>query len=330
MNELSKPQILVTRRIFREGLELLRAEARVDYHDADVSLPAEELQRRAHGCHALVSQLSDPVTGALMDAAGAGLRVIAQVAVGYDNVDVGAATERGIVVTHTPDVLTDTTADLAWALIMATARRVVEADAYLRDGRFDRWKIDLFCGEDVHHKTLGIIGMGRIGRAVARRALGFDMSLLYYDRNPAPESVEREFAASRVELDELLERSDFVSIHTPLTGQTRHLIGREELRRMKPSAILVNTSRGPVVDEEALAEALAEERISGAGLDVYEEEPRVHPDLVELERAVLLPHIGSASWATRRRMCTLAAENALAALRGRRPPNPVNPEVLSR
>jgi glyoxylate reductase len=323
-----RPKVLVTKRMFPEGLELLRAECEVDYHDGDMSLPAEQLRQRARGCQALVTQLSDPIDAALMDAADASLRVIAQVAVGYDNIDVAAATERGVVVTHTPDVLTETTADLTWALMLATARRVVEADAYLREGRFDRWKIDLFCGEDVHGKTLGIVGMGRIGQAVARRARGFGMRVLYHARSALREEREAELAASRAELGELLAGADFVTLHTPLTDETRHRIGREELGRMKRSAILINTARGPVVDESALAEALAAGRIRGAGLDVYEEEPRVHPKLCELSNVVLLPHIGSASWATRRRMCTLAAENALAVLGGRRPPNPVNPEVL--
>jgi glyoxylate reductase len=314
--------------MFPEGLELLRAECEVDHHDGDVSLPADQLQERARGCRALVTQLSDPVDGALMDAAGDSLRVIAQVAVGYDNVDVPAATERGVLVTNTPDVLTETTADLAWALMLAAARRVVEADAYVREGRFDRWKIDLFCGEDVHGRTLGIVGMGRIGRAVARRARGFGMPVLYHARGGLPPEREEELGARRVGLEELLESSDFVSLHTPLTERTRHLIGERELGRMKRAAILINTARGPVVDEAALAEALAAGRIGAAGVDVYEEEPRVHPELLELPNVVLLPHIGSASWTTRRRMCTLAAENALAVLRGWRPPDPVNPEVL--
>jgi glyoxylate reductase len=324
----ARPPVLVTKRVFDEALELLRAQAEVDYHDRDASLPAEELRRRAHGKQALVTQLSDPIDGSVMDAAGEDLRVIAQVAVGYDNIDVEAATRRGIVVTHTPDVLTDTTADLALALMLATARHVVAADAYLRRGEFDRWKIDLFCGEDVHHRTLGVVGMGRIGQAVARRGRGFDMEVLYHNRTRLPGEREEALGVRYADLDALLERADFVSLHTPLTPETRHLIGAAQLARMKPTAILINTARGPVVDEVALAEALALGHIGGAGLDVYEEEPAVHPRLLELPNAVLLPHIGSASWATRRRMCTLAAEDALAVLRGERPAHPLNPDVL--
>lgn len=328
MAEEQKARILVSNRMFREGLELLRSQASVDYHDSNVPLPAEELHRRAAGCNAVVTQLADRVDAGLLDAAGPGLRVIAQVAVGYDNIDVAAATERGVVVTHTPDVLTETTADLAWALLMATARRVVEADAYVREGRFERWAMDLFCGQDVHGKTLGVVGMGRIGQAVARRARGFGMPVLYHARKRIGTQHESELGAAYADLDVLLEQADFISLHTPLTTETRHLIGPDRIARMKPTAILVNTARGPVVDEAALADALASGRIAGAGLDVYEEEPRVHPGLTELSNVVLLPHIGSASWATRRRMCSLAAENALAVLNGRRPPNPLNPEVF--
>ncbi|HPQ17243.1 MAG TPA: D-glycerate dehydrogenase, partial [Bryobacteraceae bacterium] len=231
--------------------------------------------------------------------------------------------------TNTPDVLTDTTADLAFALLLAAARRIVEADHFLRSGQWRRWSIDLLAGHDVHHKTLGIFGMGRIGQAVARRARGFSMRVLYNDTRRAPEAIERELELEFVEKDRLLAESDFVSLHVPLTESTRHLIGAAELAKMKPSAIIVNTSRGPVIDEPALAEALSKGVIAGAGLDVFEEEPKVHPVLLELKNVALAPHIGSASIDTRRKMCMLAAENAVAALEGRRPPNLVNPEVLS-
>jgi glyoxylate reductase len=243
-----------------------------------------------------------------MDAAPE-LKAIANVAVGYDNIDVVAAAERGIVVTNTPGVLTDTTADLAFALILASARRIVEGDRFVRDGRFRRWEIDLLCGHDVHHRTLGLIGLGRIGRAVARRAEGFEMRVLLHD--PA--------AQGSTPLETLLVESDFVSLHVPLTSQTRHLIGARELARMKPTAFLVNTSRGPVVDESALADALEQGRIAGAGLDVFEREPAVEPRLLEMTNVVLLPHVGSASIATRERMCRMAAEDCIAVLEGRAP-----------
>jgi glyoxylate reductase len=322
-------QILVTKRVFDEGLEPLReAGAQLDYHESDLSLSSKELCERARGKHALVTQLSDPISEDVIAAGGGTLRVIAQVAVGYDNIAVEAATRRGILVTHTPDVLTETTADLAWALLLATARRVVESDAFLRAGKFQRWTMDLFCGQDVYGKTLGLVGMGRIGRAVARRAKGFGMRVLYESRTRLPGETERELGAEYATRERLFAESDFVSLHVPLTPQTRHIVGREQLEAMKPEAILVNTARGPVVDEKALVEALESGAIRGAGLDVYEREPEVEPGLVELPNVVLLPHIGSASWETRRAMCGIAARDALAGLRGERPRFALNPEVL--
>ncbi|MGE5569261.1 MAG: 2-hydroxyacid dehydrogenase [Rhodospirillales bacterium] len=322
-----KPAVLVTKRIFPEAIELLRRHAAVEYIDSDDGLPPEELLRRSCGKQGIVSQLTDKLTGERL-AKLQGVRVIAHVGVGYDNIDVAAATRCGIMVTNTPDVLTDTTADLAFALLLAAARRIVEGDHFLRSGQWRRWSIDLLAGHDVHHKTLGIFGMGRIGQAVARRARGFSMRVLYNDTRRAPEAIERELELEFVDKDRLLAESDFISLHVPLTDSTRHLIGAAELSKMKRSAIIVNTSRGPVIDEPALAEALSKGVIAGAGLDVFEREPEVHPVLLELKNVALLPHIGSASIDTRRKMCMLAAENAIAALEGRRPPNLVNPEVL--
>jgi glyoxylate reductase len=259
-----------------------------------------------------------PERADLLEAAGKGLKVIANMAVGYDNVDVEAAKARGVVVTNTPGVLDETTADVAFMLLLAAARRLGESERVLRAGRWEWWGPKLFMGPDVWGKKLGIVGLGRIGQAVARRARGFDMEILYYNRSRR-EEAEEELGASYLELDELLETADFITLHTPLTDETRHLIDAPELERMKPEAVLVNTSRGPVVDEAALADALAEGRIFAAGLDVYEEEPKVHPKLLELENVVLAPHIGSGSIETRVKMAVLAAENLAAVLRGEQP-----------
>lgn len=255
------------------------------------------------------------------------LRVVANVAVGYDNVDVPACTARGVVVTNTPDVLTDATADLAWALLLAAARRVAEGDRYVRAGRFTKWDWELMRGVDVHGKTLGIVGAGRIGQAVARRGLGFSMRVLYTARD-RKRAFERETGARRVGLAALLRAADFVSIHVPLSAETRHLIGARELALMKPTAVLVNTARGPIVDEAALARALKAGTLGAAGLDVYEKEPRVHPGLLALENVALLPHVGSATAETRRLMYETAVRNLAAALRGEIPPNAVNGRLL--
>ena len=322
-----KPRVLVTRRVYPAAIAVLNEAAAVDYKDTLDVMTEDQLVQRLQHADGLVCQLTDPVTARVI-AAAPRLRVISQVAVGHDNIDVAAATARGIVVTNTPDVLTEATADFTWALLLATARRVPEAERFLKAGRWNRWDIDLLAGADVSHRTLGIVGFGRIGRAVARRALGFGMKVLYASRNPAPPEVEQELRAIRVPLDTLLAQSDFVSIHCPLNAETRGLIGIEQLSRMRRSAILVNTSRGPVVDEAALAAALSEKLIAGAGLDVFEREPTIDPDLLALPNVVLTPHVGSATHATRQRMCTLAAENCAAVLTGNRPPNPVNPAVL--
>ena len=321
-----KPLVLVTKRIYPEAIEFLKQHAAVDYAESDDGLTAEELMERIRGKQGVVSQLTDKFSVPVIDQLD-GIRIIANVAVGFDNIDVAAATRRKMLVTNTPDVLTDTTADFAFALLMASARRVVEGHKFVHSGQWTKWRIDLLVGQDVHHRTLGIFGMGRIGQALARRARGFDMRILYYDAVGAPEAVERELGVEFASAERLLRESDFVSLHVPLAAHTRHMIGAAQLSMMKPTAILVNTSRGPVVDEAALAEALEKGIIGGAGLDVFENEPRVHPGLLKLDNVVLAPHIASASVDTRRKMCMMAAENAVAALEGRRPANLLNPEA---
>jgi glyoxylate reductase len=314
-------KVLVTREIPDAGLRLLR--------DFDVSVlherPPErdELLEAVRGAAGILPTVTEKMDAEIMDAAGDGLKVIANMAVGYDNVDVEAATERGVVVTNTPEVLNETTADTAFMLLLAAARRLGEAERLLRSGGWDAWGPMQLTGPDVWGKKLGVVGFGRIGQAVVRRARGFDMEILYHDqyRN---EEAEQELGARYLDLNELLRTCDFISVHTPLTDETHHLIGATELDRMKPETVLVNTSRGPVVDEASLADALAEDRIFAAGLDVYEEEPEVHPRLLELENVVLAPHIGSASVETRDKMAVLAAENIVAVLSGEEPKTPVN------
>lgn len=321
-----KPAILVTKRIYPEAIEYLKQRAEVDYADTDDGLSAEELAERVRGKRAVVSQLTDRFSAEVL-ARLDGVRIIANVAVGFDNIDIPAATRAGILVTHTPDVLTDTTADFAFTLLLAAARRVVEGHHYVHSGQWTKWRIDLLVGQDIHHRTLGIFGMGRIGQAVARRAGGFSMRILYHDAVRAPEPVEKELGLEYAAAERLLRESDFVSLHVPLLPETRHMIGAEQFRMMKPTAILVNTSRGPVVDEAALAEALEQRVIASAGIDVFEREPHVHPTLLKLENVVLAPHIASASVDTRRQMSMMAAENAIAGIEGRRPPNLLNREL---
>jgi glyoxylate reductase len=314
-------KVLVTREIPAAGLRPLG--------DFDVTVLSEkpperdELLEAARGASGILSTVTEKVDAELMDAAGDGLKVVANMAVGFDNIDLDAAGERGVVVTNTPEVLSETTADTAFMLLMAAARRLGEAERMLRAGGWDAWGPMQLLGPDVWGKKLGIVGFGRIGQALARRASGFDLEVAYHDmrRN---EEAERDLGVRYLELDELLQTCDFVSVHAPLTEETRHLVGEKELESMKETSVLVNTSRGPVVDEAALAEALAEGRIFAAGLDVYEEEPKVHPRLLELENVVLAPHIGSASIETRDKMAALAAENLVAVLRGEEPKTPVN------
>jgi glyoxylate reductase len=324
-----RPAVLISRQLPEPAVQLARSRAEVDAYAKDAPMPRAELLERLTGKQGLICVISEVIDEALL-AGRPGLRVVSNVAVGYNNVDVAACTRRGVVVTNTPDVLTDTTADFAWTLLMATARRLVEADRYTREGRFRQWEYMRLQGGDVHGKTLGVVGFGRIGRAMARRALGFGMRVIYQDAVAADPATERELNATRADLATLLRESDFVTLHTPLIPETRHLINADSLRTMKKTAYLINASRGPVVDEAALVQALTEGRIAGAGLDVFEEEPAVHPGLIGLPNVVLAPHIASASHETRLKMATLAVENCLAVLEGKTPPTPVNPEVLER
>jgi glyoxylate reductase len=311
--------LFVSNALPQEALGLIPKDFTLDYNDADTPLAKAELVSRLKGkgglvCH-IISTIDDEVLAAVPT-----LKVVANVAVGYNNIDVAAAKRRGVTVTNTPDVLTETTADFAWTLLMATARRVVEGDHYARSGRWKAWKWDLLWGADVHGKTLGILGFGR---AVARRALGFSMRVLYYDAVRADAAVERELSATATDLETLLREADFVTLHANLTPETRHLIGERTLRLMRKSAIVVNAARGPIVDEAVLARALREGWIAGAGLDVFEEEPKIHPDLLPLQNVVLAPHIASASRDTRIAMATLAVRNCVAVLEGKPPITPV-------
>ncbi|HHY47638.1 MAG TPA: D-glycerate dehydrogenase [Firmicutes bacterium] len=324
---MSMFKVYVTRMIPEAGLEILRKVAQVKVWEGELPPPREVILKEVADVDGLVSLLTDKIDAAVMDA-GKKLKVISNYAVGFDNISIPDATERGILVTNTPGVLTDTTADFAFALLMAAARRIVEADKHVREGKWKTWVPTGFLGQDIHHATLGLIGLGRIGYEMARRASGFSMKLLYYDvrRN---EKAEKELGLEYVEIPELLRRSDFVSIHVPLTQDTYHLIGREELKLMKKTAILINSARGPIVDTDALYEALRDGVIAGAGLDVTEPEPipADHP-ILKLDNLTIAPHIASASVATRTTMATMAAENCVAALKGEVPPNLVNPEVL--
>jgi lactate dehydrogenase-like 2-hydroxyacid dehydrogenase len=323
-----RPRVFVARRIPDAGLAPVLAACDADVWEDELPPPREEFLRRVAGCDGILTLLTDRVDDAMLEAAGPALRVVSNYAVGFDNVDVAACTRRGIPVGNTPGVLTETTADLAWALIMAAARRVSEGDRYVRAGRWRTWGPQLLLGTDVHGSTLGIVGFGRIGQAVARRAAGFAMTVLYWDRMPVAAEVEASLGARYAPLDELLARSDVVTLHVSLNDETRHLIDAAALARMKPSAVLVNTSRGPVVDQPALAAALRDGVIAAAALDVTDPEP-IAPDdpLLALDTCLVVPHIASASHATRGRMAEMAAANLLAGLRGERLPTPVNPEV---
>jgi glyoxylate reductase len=316
-------KILIPNVLPKEARDLIPSGIEVEYNDTDEPLSKAELVRRLRDKDGLICHIISTVDEEVL-AASPALKVVANVAVGYNNVDVAAARRRGVVVTNTPDVLTETTADFAWALLMTAARRVVEADHYARSGQWTVWKWGLLWGTDVHGKTLGIVGFGRIGRAVARRALGFGMRVLYHDTLRVGAAVERELNATAVDLETLLRESDFVSLHVLLSPETRHLLDERTLRLMKKSAILVNASRGPVVDEAALVRALSEEWIRGAGLDVFEAEPTIHPGLLTLRNVTLAPHIASASHDTRIAMATLAVRNCLAVLDGKPPLTPVS------
>jgi glyoxylate reductase len=325
---MSRPRVFVARRIPDDGLEPIVAGTDAVVWPDELPPPREELLRAVAGCDGVLTLLTDRVDDEFLDSAGPQLKVVSNYAVGFDNVDVPACTARGIPVGNTPGVLTETTADLAWALLMAAARRLPEGDRYVRAGRWQTWGPMLLLGPDVHGGTLGIVGFGRIGQAVARRATGFGMTILYHDVQRATADAEEAVGASFVPLPELLERSDFVSLHVNLTDDTRGLISTDALRRMKASAVLVNTSRGPVVDPRALHLALRDGEIFAAALDVTDPEP-IPPDdpLLSLENCLVVPHIASASRATRGKMAEMAAANLLAGVRGERLPTPVNPEV---
>jgi len=322
-----KPKVLITRKIFDEAIAIVKQYFEVEDNQGDHPLSPDVLIQKLKDKMGAIVLLTDRIDDNLLSHCPK-LKIISNVAVGYNNIDVEACTRRKVMVTNTPGVLDDTTADLTWALLLATARRVVEADHYLRSSKWMGWKLMEFLGVDVHHKILGICGLGRIGQRVARRAKGFDMQRLYTDVIRAPTSIEEELGARFVDKKTLLAESDFVTLHVPLLPQTTHYISTAELAFMKPTAILVNASRGPVVDEKALVQALQEGKIAGAGLDVYEKEPQVEPALIQMKNVVLAPHIASASRETRLRMATMAAENLVAGLTEKRPPNLVNDEVL--
>jgi lactate dehydrogenase-like 2-hydroxyacid dehydrogenase len=311
--------------ILDPGPAILAETAEVVAYPAGRPLDETSIRQAAEGCIGIVTQLMDPIRETVLTTPG--LRCVSNVAVGFDNIDIPAATAHGVMVTNTPGVLDDATADFAFTLLMATARGVVEADHFTRSGHFHGWAIDMMLGQDVFGATLGIIGIGRIGRGVAHRAKGFNMRVLYYDPQPLPPEAEEQLGATRVDLNRLIAESDFISVHVPLTKETLHLISTPQFNAMKRTAILVNTSRGPVIDEAALAEALKAGRLAGAGLDVYEREPAVHPGLISMPNVVLTPHIASATVRTRSEMSAMAARNMATAVRGGRPPNLVNPEV---
>jgi glyoxylate reductase len=325
---MPKLKVYVTRELPERGLKIIKERFDAEVWPEYVPPPKKVIIEKAKNVDALASLLSDKIDAEVFDAAPK-LKIVAQMAVGFDNIDVQEATKRGIYVTNTPEVLTDTTADFAWALLMAVARRVVEADKYVRTGQWKvGWHPSMMQGRDIHGATIGIVGAGRIGYGVAKRATGFNMRILFYDVVPRPE-IERELGAKKVDLDTLFRESDFVSIHVPLMKETYHLVNADRLKLMKKTAYLINNSRGPVVDEKALYETLKEGRIAGAGLDVFEQEPiPVDNPLLKLDNVVVAPHISSASYETRSKMAEMVAENLVAFFEGRKPPNLVNPEAM--
>jgi glyoxylate reductase len=323
-----KPKIFVTRRLPEGAMYFLEDHFDLTCNPYDRVLTRQELLKGVAGQDGLLPLLTDRIDGEVMETAGPGLKIIANYAVGFNNIDLPAATARKIAVTNTPGVLTDTTADLTMALLLAVARRIVESDVYTRAGKYESWAPLLFVGTDVHHKTLGLMGFGRIGTAVAKRALGFDMNILFHDEAPVASETAEQFGAIGVDRETLLRESDFVSIHVPLTPGTHHLMGAKEFALMKPTAFIINTSRGEVINEKALVEALEKKQIAGVALDVYEKEPEIAPALLAMPNVILLPHIGSASLETRTKMGMMAAENLVAYFNGQRPPNCLNSEIF--
>lgn len=324
---MSKPKVLATRPLFPAARNILNDEFEVEYWTNAERIPRDELLKRVADKEALVCLTTERVDEELL-ATARKLRIAATVSAGFDHVDVDACTRHNVVATHTPGVLDDTTADFAWALLMTVARRVLEGDALLRSKGWPGWDLDQLLGGDVWGKTLGIIGFGRIGRGVARRSYGFNMRVLYHDTMRAPTNVEEQLRAEYVEMEKLLSEADFVTVHVPLLPATQHLICKETLSKMKPTAYLINTSRGQVVDEAAVVEALEEKKLAGAALDVFENEPNVHPGLIERSDVVLTPHIASASVATRTKMAVMAANNVVACFQGKKPPNALNADAL--
>jgi glyoxylate reductase len=323
---MAKPKVLATRPLFPAAQEILNAACEAEYWTKPERISKDELFRRVNDKEGLVCLLTEKVNLELLNAAPK-LRIASNVAVGFDNIDVAACTKRGVVATNTPGVLDETTADFAWTLMMAVARRLVEGEALARSGNWTGWDLDQLVGTDVWGKTLGIVGFGRIGRAMARRAIGFQMKVIYADAVQAPGAVEQELKAEYRGMNSLLAESDFVSVHVPLLPETRGMFDAARFSKMKPTACLINTSRGAVVDEAALVHALESAKIAGAALDVFENEPFIHPGL-KRPNVVLAPHIASASIETRTKMACMAAENVVAMFKGQRPPNMLNPEVL--
>jgi len=318
-----KSRVLISQKIFDEVVAMVRQHFEVDWNQSETPLFPSVLIQRLRDKMGAIILLTDRIDEEVLSKCSE-LKIVSNVAVGYNNIDVEACTRRGVMVTNTPGVLDDTTADLTWALLLATARRIVESDQYLRSSQWKGWGLMQFLGYDVHHKVIGICGLGRIGQRVARRAKGFDMRILYTDIIRAAPSLEEELGARFVDKKTLLSQSDFITLHVPLMPETTHYIAMAEFNLMKPTAILINASRGPIVDEKALVQALQEKKIAGAGLDVYEKEPEVEPGLLPMKNVVLVPHIASASYETRLRMAMMAAENLVAGLTGERPPNIVN------
>jgi glyoxylate reductase len=325
---MPKAKIFVTHPLYAEAQSILQEACDCEFWAKQERPPREEFIRRLKDKEGLVCLLTEKIADDVLRAAPK-LRIVANVAVGYDNVDLPACTKRGVAVTNTPGVLDETTADFAWALMLSVARRVVEADQYVRVGNWQGWDFDQFCGTDVWGKTLGIVGLGRIGQAMARRAAGFGMKVIYNGRKRVAEEIEKELRAEYREMNALLAESDFISLHVPLTADTRQLFDAPKFFRMKPTAYLINTSRGQVVDEAALVHALESKKIAGAGLDVFEQEPFVFPGL-KRPNVVLAPHLGSASTETRAKMALVAAQNTALFFQGQRPPNLLNPEVFKR